>query len=134
MVVFEQAKLFTDEIFEQISHKLNAVSKQELMPVHEDTLLNNRVIPLMKAAGISLTELKVCVRDIYDHWMVIEAATLTSSVSMTIWNNDEADYIHWLSDNKTKAFEKHYFHNRYNPAKVFYLEKKLEQNARNFFN
>lgn len=130
MAVPQQIQLFTDEVFEQTEPKHhNDTIEPKTMPVHEDLILNDRVIPLMKAAGLNLSGLKVCVRDIHSHWILVEVSTNTSNAAMTIFNNGESDYIHWISNEKTKEFEKHYFYNRYNPGKLFYLEKGLEKQA-----
>lgn len=134
MEVIDQLDLFSEEVY--IPPSSTNIIKELIASFlkYEDTLLNNHVIPLLQGAGVNTDDLKICVRNVYENWMVVEAVTITTCVSMTIWNNGNQNYIHWTSDTITEAFLKHYFHNRPKPAQVFYLEKYLESSVSNFFN
>jgi|GEM_PF-2173346 len=134
MVVLEQIQLFTEEQFDQQSPQSNFKqgSSTKSIPQFEEKLLNKRIIPLLKAAKISTAELRVCIREVYTHWMVVEVSTITASVTMTIMNNRDLDYIHWQSGPCTIEYENQYFNKRYNPNTFFYLEKRLEQSLIEF--
>lgn len=128
MVVLEQIQLFTEENFEQPPESnLKQGSSNKTIPLFEEKLLSKRITPLLKAAKINTADLRVCVREIYNYWMVVEVSTITASVTMTIMNNGDSDYIHWQSGPCTKEYENQYFNKRYNPNAVFYMEKRLEQ-------
>ncbi|MBX8946056.1 hypothetical protein [Lysinibacillus sp. K60] len=129
-MVLEQFSLFDDEIFNQPTTKSNKKSRP--IPEHEAYLLNDHVLPLLQENGIKDKELKVCVRDVNESWMVIEAATKDICVTMTIWNNGNKDYIHYKSNIITEEYIKQYFTNRTKPSQIYYLEKMLERNTIKF--
>lgn len=136
MEVLEQIELelFNDELpFLQpaLCNKMDTENK--VIRQSEDILLNNHVLPLLRGAGANIDQLQVCVRNINETWMVVEVATLDMCVSMTIWNNESSDYIHYKSKHVTEAYINQYFTSRYKPAQVFYLDKQLERYIRNFF-
>jgi len=131
MVVLEQIQLFTEEQFDQSPESnFKKGSSTKSIPLFEEKLLNKRITPLLKAAKIGSAELRVCIRGVYTHWMVVEVSTLTASV--TFMNNGDADYIHWQSGPCTIEYENQYFNKRYNPNTFFYLEKSLEQSLIDF--
>ncbi|KGA83673.1 hypothetical protein KQ41_06420 [Lysinibacillus fusiformis] len=133
MVVLEQIQLFTEEQFDQSPESnFKQGSSTKSIPQFEEKLLNKRIIPLLKAAKIGTAELRVCIREVFTHWMVVEVSTITASVTMTIMNNGDPDYIHWQSGPCTIEYENQYFNKRYNPSTVFYLEKRLEQCLNDF--
>ncbi|WDV09373.1 hypothetical protein [Lysinibacillus irui] len=129
-MVLEQFSLFDEEIYNKPTEKSN--KKSIPIPEHEANLLNNHVLPLLQENGIKNEELKVCVRDVNESWMVIEAATKDICVTMTIWNNGNKDYIHYKSNIITEAYVKQYFTNRTKPSQIYYLEKMLERNTIKF--
>ncbi len=136
MEVREQIELefFDDEqLFPQKSHSNKKGAEKKIIRLSEDILLNNHVLPLLQGAGANTEKLQVCVRDVYDSWMVVEVATMDMCVSMTIWNNENSDYIHYQSNQVTEAYINHYFTNRHKPAQVFYLDKQQERYTSNFF-
>ncbi|MDD1505831.1 hypothetical protein PVA17_24255 [Lysinibacillus sp. CNPSo 3705] len=134
MQVIEQLDLFSGELYHQPSIKIIKEHVTKVCPKYEDTLLNNHVIPLLQGAGVNVDDLKICVRSVYEDWMVVEAATRTTCVSMTVWNNGNKDSVHWSSNTINDAFQKQYFYNRTKPALVYYLEENLESLVRKFFN
>ena len=72
MVVLEQIQLFTEEQFEQSQESnFKQDSRIKSIPLFEEKLLNKRITPLLKAAKISTAELRVCIREVYNHWMVV---------------------------------------------------------------
>ncbi|MEB2280213.1 hypothetical protein LAV73_09420 [Lysinibacillus xylanilyticus] len=125
MQVIEQLDLFSGELYNQPSIKIIKEHVTKVCPKYEDTLLNNHVIPLLQGAGVNVDDLKMT---------VVEAATRTTCVSMTVWNNGNKDSVHWSSNTINDAFLKQFFYNRTKPAQVYYLVENLESLVRKFFN
>ncbi|MFJ8104082.1 hypothetical protein [Lysinibacillus sp. NPDC096212] len=73
MQVIEQIDLFSEELYNQPSIKIIKEHVTKVCPKYEDTLLNNHVIPLLQGARINIDDLKICVRSVYENWMVVEA-------------------------------------------------------------